>query len=49
MSDFLIECGELYLRYFPYNTWEQAMDILTTDCPLSRHIQRQILKKRGIL
>lgn len=46
MTDFIIECGELYLQYFPYDTWEQAMVIITTDCPLSRHIQEVVRRKR---
>lgn len=44
MTDFVIACGELYLKYFPFDTWEQAMDIVTTDCPLSRHIQKKVLE-----
>lgn len=46
MTDFVIECGELYLQYFPHDTWEQAMDVITTDCKLSRHIQEEVLRRR---
>ena len=46
MKDFIIECGELYLQYFPYDTWEQAMAVITTNCKLSHHIQKEVLRRR---
>lgn len=45
MKDFVIECCELYLQYFPYDTWEDAMTCITTDCEVSRHIQRKVLER----
>ncbi len=46
MKDFVIECAELYLQYFPYDSWEEAMAIITTNCKLSHHIQKEVLRRR---
>lgn len=40
MTDFIIECGELLQKVIPSLSWEETMDIITTDCELSRTIQR---------
>lgn len=45
MTDFIIECGELYLKYFPDDSWEDAMACITTDCEVSRYIQRKVLER----
>lgn len=45
MKDFIIECCELYLEYFPDDSWEDAMTCITTDCEVSRHIQRKVLER----
>lgn len=43
MKDFVIECGELLQKTIPSLSWEEAMDIITTDCDLSRMVQRVVL------
>ena len=47
MTDFIIECGEFLLNLFPFMTWEEAMDIITTDCQMSRHVQHIIRLRRS--
>lgn len=46
MKDFVIECGELLQKTIPSLSWEEAMDIITTDCELSRMVQRVVLRRR---
>lgn len=46
MTDFVIECGELLQKTIPSLSWEEAMDIVTTDCDLSRMVQRVVLRRR---
>lgn len=46
MKDFVIECGELLQRVIPSLTWEEAMDIITTDCDLSRMITEIVRNRR---
>ena len=46
MKDFVIECGELLQKVIPGLSWEEAMDIVTTDCDLSRMVAETILKRR---
>lgn len=46
MRDFVIECGEFLQSVFPNMSWEEAMAIITTDCPMSRQVQQIILKRR---
>lgn len=46
MTDFVIECGELLQKAIPSLSWEEAMDIITTDCDLSRTVQRVVLRRR---
>lgn len=46
MKDFVIECAELLQKTIPSLSWEEAMDIITTDCDLSRMITRVVLKRR---
>lgn len=46
MKDFVIECGELLQKTIPSLSWEEAMDIITTDCKLSRMVQRVVRMRR---
>ena len=46
MTDFIIECGEFLQKLFPNMSWEEAMDIITTDCQMSRQVQGIILRRR---
>lgn len=47
MRDFVIECGEFLQNLFPNMSWEEAMDIITTDCPMSKQVQNIILRRRA--
>lgn len=46
MTDFIIECAELLQKTIPSLSWEEAMDIITTDCDLSRMVQRVVFRRR---
>ena len=45
MTDFIIECGELLQKTIPSLSWEEAMDIITTDCDLSHLVQRVVWRR----
>lgn len=46
MKDFVIECAELLQQVIPSLSWEEAMDIITTDCDLSHLVQRVVWRRR---
>lgn len=46
MKDFVIECGELLQKVIPTLSWEEAMDIVTTDCDLSRMAAEIVMNRR---
>lgn len=48
MTDFIILCGECYLRYFPLATWEQAMEEITSGSPMARYIARRVFNENYI-
>ena len=48
MGDFVIEIAELYLDRHPNKTWEQAMNVVTSDSPESNELKKEVLRRRGI-
>ena len=48
IGDFVIECGEEYERRHPESTWDETMDVILSDSPVSRNIQKTVLRRRGI-
>ena len=44
MGDFIIACGEEYIRRHPGCGWEKAMEVITSDNPESREIEGYILQ-----
>ena len=46
MKDFVIECGELLQHYIPWLTWEEAMEIITSKCAISKQIQDIVRRRR---
>ena len=48
MTDFVIECGEYYQKLFPWASWEQAMNEITSGSSMANYICKKVLERRGI-
>ena len=47
MTDFIIEMGELVEKWFPELEWDDIMNIVTSDNPVSRRAEEIIRRRRG--
>lgn len=48
MGDFVIEIAELYQERHPGSSWEEAMEVVTSDNKESNELEHEVLKRRGI-